>query len=54
MMVPNNRYMQRNGQPDPREDFIRFLALVGRPLLYRPDAERFGPPDREHRLIEAY
>src|SRR5580693_2329708 len=36
MMVPNNRYMQRTGQPDAREDFIRFLARVGRPLLYRP------------------
>ena len=54
MMVPNSRYMQRAGLEDPREDFIRFLARVGRPLLYRPDAERFGLPDWEHRLIEAY
>ena len=54
MMVPNSRYMQQAGQEDPREDFIRFLARVGRPLLYRPDAERFGLPEWEHRLIEAY
>lgn len=54
MMVPNSRYMQQAGLEDPREDFIRFLARVGRPLLYRPDAERFGLPEWEHRLIEAY
>jgi len=54
MMVPNNRYMQRAGQDDGREDFIRFLARVGRPLLYRPDAERFGLPEWEHRLIAVY
>jgi len=54
MMVPNSRYMQRAGLEDPREDFIRFLARVGRPLLYRPDAERFGLPEWEHRLIEVY
>ena len=53
-MVPNSRYMQRAGLEDPREDFIRFLARVGRPLLYRPDAERFGLPEWEHRLIEVY
>ena len=54
MMIPNSRYMQRAGLEDPREDFIRFLARVGRPLLYRPDAERFGLPEWEHRLIEVY
>src|ERR1700681_2469341 len=54
MMVPNSRYMQDAGLEDPREDFIRFLARVGRPLLYRPDAERFGLPEWEHRLIETY
>ena len=54
MMIPNNRYMQAAGQQDPREDFVRFLARVGRPLLYRPDAELFGLPEWEYRLIEAY
>ena len=54
MMIPNSRYMQQAGLEDPREDFIRFLARVGRPLLYRPDAERFGLPEWEHRLIEVY
>ena len=54
MMIPNNRHMQAAGQPDPREDFVRFLARVGRPLLYRGDAELFGLPEWEYRLIEAY
>jgi succinate dehydrogenase/fumarate reductase flavoprotein subunit len=54
MMIPNNRHMQAAGQADPREDFVRFLARVGRPLLYRPDAELFGLPEWEYRLIEAY
>ncbi|HEY1778562.1 MAG TPA: FAD-dependent oxidoreductase [Solirubrobacteraceae bacterium] len=54
MMIPNNRHMQAAGQEDPREDFLRFLARVGRPLLYRPDAELFGLPEWEYRLIETY
>src|SRR3954469_10659532 len=36
MMIPANHYLQALGQEDPREDFIRFLARVGRPLLYDP------------------
>jgi 3-oxosteroid 1-dehydrogenase len=54
MMVPNNRWLRELGQEDPREDFIRFLARVGRPLLYDPDGELFGLPEWEHRMIEAY
>ncbi|MGH2851273.1 MAG: FAD-dependent oxidoreductase, partial [Solirubrobacteraceae bacterium] len=54
MMIPNSRQMVEAGLEDPREDFVRFLARIGRPLLYRPDAERFGLPDWEHRLIEVY
>ncbi len=53
-MIPNSRYMQAAGQQDPREDFIRFLARVGRPLLYRPAEEFFGLPEWEYRLIETY
>jgi 3-oxosteroid 1-dehydrogenase len=54
MMVPNNRYLQELGQDDPREDFIRFLARVGRPLLYDRDGEFFGLPEWEYRLIETW
>src|SRR5919112_31918 len=54
MMIPNNRFLREAGQEDPREDFIRFLARVGRPLLYDPADEHFGLPEWEHRLIGAY
>src|SRR4051794_21163175 len=53
-MVPNNRYLQERGEADPKDDFIRFLARVGRPLLYDADGERFGLPEWEYDLIEAY
>jgi succinate dehydrogenase/fumarate reductase flavoprotein subunit len=53
-MVPNNRYLQELGEDDPKEDFIRFLARVGRPLLYDPADERFGLPQWEYDLIETY
>ena len=54
MMVPNNRYLQELGDDDPREDFIRFLARVGRPLLYDPSGDFFGLPEWEYRLIETW
>ncbi len=54
MMIPANHYLQALGQDDPREDFIRFLARVGRPLLYDPADPTFGLPEWEYRVIEAY
>jgi 3-oxosteroid 1-dehydrogenase len=54
MMIPNSRQMRAAGLQDPREDFVRFLARVGRPLLYRADAPNHGLPEWEHRLIELY
>jgi 3-oxosteroid 1-dehydrogenase len=54
MMIPANHFLRELGQDDPREDFIRFLARVGRPLLYDPAHPTFGLPDWEHRLIGAY
>ncbi len=54
MMVPNNRYMQRSGQADPKDDFIRFFARIGRPLLYDPSADFFGLPEWEYRIVELY
>lgn len=53
-MVPNNRYLQELGQDDPKEDFLRFLARIGRPLLYDPADEHFGLPPWEYDLIETY
>ncbi len=54
MMVPNNRYLREAGGEDPKEDFVRLLARIGRPLLYDPAAPRYGLPAWEHALIEAY
>jgi hypothetical protein len=54
MMIPNNRYLRDEGREDPKEDFVRFLARVGRPLLYDPDRPRFGLPEWEYDLIETY
>jgi 3-oxosteroid 1-dehydrogenase len=54
MMVPNNRYMRANGQYDAKEDFLRFLARVGRPLLYDPDHPQLGLPAWEYDLIELF
>jgi 3-oxosteroid 1-dehydrogenase len=54
MMVPNNRYMQQAGQDDPKDDFIRFFARIGRPLLYDADAEFYGLPEWEYRIVELY
>ncbi len=54
MMIPDNHFLRALGQEDPREDFIRFLARVGRPLLYDPADPTFGLPEWEHLLIGAY
>ncbi len=54
MMVPRNRYMRERGQDDPKEDFARFLARVGRPQLYDPTHPSFGLAQWEYDLIETY
>ena len=54
LMVPNNRYLRSLGQDDPKADFVRFLARVGRPLLYDPAHPTCGLPKWEHDLIELY
>lgn len=54
VLVPNNRFLRELGQDESREDFIRFLARVGRPLLYDADGEFFGLPEWEYRLIETW
>ena len=54
LFVPNNRFMREAGLVDPREDFMRFLARVGRPLLYDPDHPHLGLPRWEYDLIGVY
>lgn len=54
MMVPNNSYQRALGDVETKEDFIAFLARVGRPLLYSATDPTFGLPQWEYDLIEAY
>lgn len=54
MMIPNSSYAREQGQTESKEDFIAFLARVGRPLLYDPTHPLFGLPRWEYDLIEAY
>jgi len=54
LFVPNNRFMREAGQEDPREDFVRFLARVSRPLLYDPRHPHLGLPQWEYELIGVY
>jgi hypothetical protein len=54
MMVPNNRFLRELGRTESREDFARFLARVGRPVLYDPDHPTLGLPGWEYDLIDLY
>lgn len=52
--MPNNRQLRAAGYTDEREDALRYMARLSRPQMYRADAERFGLPQWEFELIEAF
>ncbi|MEV5072767.1 FAD-dependent oxidoreductase [Microbacterium sp. LMI12-1-1.1] len=54
MMIPNNNYQRALGKVEAKEDFVAFLARVGRPLLFDPSSPTFGLPQWEYDLIETY
>jgi len=54
MWVPNNRFLRANGQVDPKEDALRYMARCSRPNLYREKAPFFGLPEFEYSLMEAF
>lgn len=54
LWVPANRFMREAGIDDRPEDVIRFLARIGRPTLYDADAPRFGLPEWEYEMLEAF
>lgn len=54
LWIPANRYMREAGIDDRTEDVIRFLARIGRPTLYNPDAPRFGLPAWEYEMLETF
>lgn len=54
LWVPGNRFMREAGIDDRPEDVIRFLARIGRPALYDPEAAHFGLPAWEYEMLEAF
>jgi succinate dehydrogenase/fumarate reductase flavoprotein subunit len=51
LWIPGNRHMREAGIDDRPEDVIRFLARIGRPALYDPEAPRFGLPEWEYEML---
>jgi len=51
LWIPGNRHMREAGIDDRPEDVIRFLARIGRPTLYNPEAPRFGLPEWEYEML---
>ncbi|MDR5699437.1 FAD-dependent oxidoreductase [Agromyces aerolatus] len=54
LWIPGNRYLRDAGIEDRAEDVIRFLARLGRPALYDPEAPRFGLPEWEYEMLAAF
>lgn len=54
LWIPGNRYMREAGIDDRPRDVIRFLARIGRPTLYDPEAPRFGLPEWEYEMLETF
>lgn len=52
--IPLNQWQKQAGYEDSREDALRYMARYSYSHLYNPDAERFGIPQREFELLEAY
>lgn len=52
--TPMNRHQKAKGIQDNQEDAIRYMCRHSYPQLYNPDAERFGLPEHEYSLIEAF
>ena len=52
--VPNNRFERERGDLEPRETTLRNMCRASYPQLFDPDARRFGLPEREFALIEAF
>ena len=52
--IPLNKWQKEAGYEDNREDCIRYMARYPYPNLYNPDAQRYGIPQPEFELLEAY
>lgn len=52
--IPNNPLMQRNGQDDPKEWALKYMARCAYPDRYMPSAENLGLTEREYALLDTY
>ena len=52
--VPNNRFERERGDLEPRATTLRNMSRASYPHLFDPEANRFGLPEREFSLIEAF
>jgi 3-oxosteroid 1-dehydrogenase len=51
--VPNNAAMQAAGTPDPREDFLKYVARLSRPSAYDPSSPTLGMSEWDFDLLQA-
>ena len=52
--IPNNRFERERGQVEPRERTLERMARASYPQLFRTGVARFGVPEREWSLLEAF
>jgi 3-oxosteroid 1-dehydrogenase len=52
--IPNNFRMRERAVQDSKENCLRFMARLAYPTMYNPKAPRFGMPEFEYSLMEAY
>lgn len=51
--VPNNAEMQAKGIPDPKQDYLRYVARLSHPDRYNADLPKLGLTDWEYSMCEA-
>ena len=54
LWVPNNPILQRDGTKDNKEDAMAYMVRLAYPELFKSGSPRFGVPEYEYTLIEAY
>ena len=52
--IPNNFRMRARGIQDSKQDCLRYMARLSYPTLYDAKENRFGIPEYEYGLLEAY
>lgn len=52
--IPMNRHQKAKGIKDNKEDAMRYMCRQSYPQLYNGDADRYGLPEHEYSLIEAF